>query len=193
MQEAEKPSETTERSDAMDTEAVRHILRETAEDITPASPSVFTRIEQSIDESTLPGTAQDTASILFLHGLLDRVRDYFNRPHLAWGIVAVQTIALCLFVIFTPLHNQSNYQTLSADPTDRQTPAAPTFYVMFNDKATIQEIQGLLSQINAVIINGPGKRGIYTIRFLHSPSTGAAKITTWLNNSSIITFIEKVY
>lgn len=192
MQEAEKPSETTEKSDAMDTEAVRHILRETAEDIAPVSPLVFTRIEQSINESSLPGTAQNATSISPLRALLNGVHDYFNKPQLAWGIVAVQTIALCLFVVFSPLH-QNSYQTLSADQTGLQSPAAPTFYVMFHDKATIQEIQGLLTRMNAVIINGPGKRGIYTLQLSQSPAIEAENIKKWLNNSPIITFIEKVY
>ncbi|HEB70294.1 MAG TPA: hypothetical protein ENI88_11840 [Desulfobulbus sp.] len=191
MQKPEEVPEAVDNRDSLDTETVRHILKESAEDIRPAHPAVFARIEKSVEESSLADTEQPSPHSPSVQALRSKLRDYFSRPHLAWGVVAVQAVALCLFVAYAPV--RSSYQTLSAGRTDIQAPAGPAFYVIFHENARIREIERLLTTTEAVIINGPGKRGIYTIRFSPMPSTTVKELCATLKKSSLITFIEQAY
>ena len=184
-------SEKRPERDTMDTATARHIMKKTAEDVPPAHPALFARIEESIADSTCPGKARHTPSVSPVQALLQAVRDYFSRPHLAWGIVAVQAIALCLFVAYSPITN--TYHTLSAKRADIQKTTGPVFYVIFRNNAQLGEIEQLLTRTNGAIINGPGKRGIYTIRFHPTPSATVKKILATLKSSCLVTFIEKAY
>ncbi len=175
----------------LDSATARHILEETAEVIPPADPELFARIEESIAGSLPTGQPQQTPSISSLQTLLNTIRDYFRRPQLAWGVAAVQAIVLCLFIASTPVKN--NYHTLSTGQTDMEPPAGSTFYVIFHENAQLRDIEQLLTRTNGTIINGPGKRGIYTIRFYSAPTATGKNILTSLKDSSLITFIERAY
>jgi hypothetical protein len=190
MSESGNTSKTNKTVDGLDSATTSRILKETAANIPPPSPAVFKRIEQSINE--LSPSTEVAASSSSLQSFFNRMYDYFNRPRLAWGVVAVQAIALCLFFAFSPTKN--TYQTLSSDQTAVQSPAVPSFYVIFQDDARIQEIEHLLTQIDAVIVNGPGKRGIYSLKLLQSQSSANIdNLLLTLKKSPLITFIEKVY
>ena len=175
----------------MDTATARHIMKKTAENVPPAHPALFARIEESIEGPSPVSNARQTPSVSPVQALLNTVRDYLRRPQLAWGIVAVQAIVLCLFIASAPIKN--TYHTLSANRTNIEAQAGPIFYVIFHKNARLREIEQLLTRTNGTIINGPGKRGIYTIRFHPTPSATVKKLLTTLNNSSLITFIERAY
>jgi len=175
----------------METATVRHILKKTAEDIPSAHPALFARIEESIGDFPLAGKEQHAPSSSPVQDLFCKLRGYFSRPQLAWGVVAVQAIALCLFVAYSPVTN--TYQTLSADRADTQVTAEPIFYVIFHGNAQLGEIEQLLTRSNAAIINGPGKRGIYTIRVHPELPMTVKEVLTTLEDSSLIMFIEQAY
>ena len=191
MPASEKRPEADKKRDTMDTATARHILKKTAEDIPPAHPALFARIEESIGDSSPIGNANQASLVSPVQALLNTVRDYFSRPQLAWGIVAVQAIVLCLFIASAPIKN--TYHTLSANRTNIETQAGPIFYIIFHENARLREIEQLLARTNGAIINGPGKRGIYTIRFHPTPSATVKKLLTTLKDSSLITFIEQAY
>ena len=191
MSASEERPKAEKKRDTMDTATARHILQKTAEDIPPAHPALFARIEESIGDSPLAGKEQQAPSCAPIQDLFCKLRDYFSRPQLAWGIVAVQAIVLCLFVAYSPI--TSTYHTLSANRVDIKGTAGPIFYVIFHENAQLREIEQLLTRTNAAIINGPGKRGIYTIRIHPASPTTVKKLLTTLKDSSLITFIEKAY
>lgn len=183
---------TTKKPDALDTETIRRILIETARDIAPASPALFSRIEQNIEESTSGRGTGKAVFPSFLQALAARLRDYFNRPQLAWGVVAAQTIVLCLFLLFSPVQENS-YQTLSTNQPD--TGSIQSFQVIFDTGAGIHEMEQLLRKAGAIIVNGPGPGGVYTIQ-LHRPQLGpSAKNNTllMLKQSPLVTFLGKTY
>ncbi|HHL35219.1 MAG TPA: hypothetical protein ENJ30_12720 [Desulfobulbaceae bacterium] len=191
MSKSENLSDTAKEQENLDSATARHILQQTAEDIPPAHPALFARIEESIKEPTPVGNAHQPPSVSPVQALLNMIRNSFRRPQLAWGIVAVQAIVLCLFIASAPIKN--TYHTLSANRTDIGAQAGPIFYVIFHENARLREIEQLLARTNGAIINGPGKRGIYTIRFHPTPSATVKKLLTTLKNSSLITFIERAY
>ncbi len=191
MPTSEERPEADKKRDTMDTATARHIMKKTAENVPPAHPALFARIEESIEGPSPVSNARQTPSVSPVQALLNTVRDYLRRPQLAWGIVAVQAIVLCLFIASAPIKN--TYHTLSANRTNIEAQAGPIFYVIFHKNARLREIEQLLTRTNGTIINGPGKRGIYTIRFHPTPSATVKKLLTTLNNSSLITFIERAY
>ncbi len=191
MSKSENLSGMAKEQRNLDAATARHILEETAAVIPPADPELFARIEESIAGSLPTSQPQQTPFISSLQTLLKTIRDYFRRPQLAWGVVAVQAIVLCLFIASAPI--KDTYHTLSADKTDIGAQAGPIFYVIFHENARLRQIEQLLARTNGTIINGPGKRGIYTIRFQPAPAARGKKMLTTLKDSPLITFIERAY
>ena len=186
-----KASGTEIHDEPLDDATVRRLFRETAKDIPPADSILFERIEESIEQTRLPASSYCSSFTTFARSLLERFRVLFSRPQLAWGIAGMQAIALCFFLIHVP--GQQSYQTLSADPVSQHDETAPVFYVIFRDDAQIGEVKHFLEKNKAMIVNGPGKRGIYTIQFTRKDLLTAKEQTAILASSPLIIFAEQVY
>ncbi|WP_457575166.1 hypothetical protein [Desulfomarina sp.] len=183
MQNRPHRPETTESRDTFDDETMRRILKETAEDVTPAGPAVFSRISKSVG---LPKKTEKSRWIF-----MDRLRDFFVQPQFAWGFAAMQTIVLCLFLVYSP-HKQQTYEVLSASRIETAS-SGPSFHIIFNNSARMIEIEALLQQTGAMIINGPGKRGIYTMKLKKKQSDNIKARLEILKQSSLVSFIEQAY
>ncbi len=186
-----KASGTGIHDEPLDSATVRRLLRETAKDIPPADSILFERIEESIEQTGFPALSLCSSFTTSARSLPERFRVFFGRPQLAWGIVGMQAIALCFFIIHVPV--QQSYQTLSVDPASQHDETAPVFYVIFREDAQIGEMKHFLEKNNAMIVNGPGKRGIYTICFTRKDSLTAKEQAAILSSSPLIIFAEQVY
>ncbi len=185
-------AQTSGEPEALDAATTRRILQQTAEDIPPAAPDVFARIEEAITPSSFADNGDMTSPPSFLSTLVERLHDLVAQPRIAWGVAAAQAIVLCLFFAFFP--GNTTYQTLSGNQISQQEDiTAPTFTVIFQDNATIGAVETLLKQVDATIINGPGRRGIYTITLASTGKTNRDEALKNLQNSSLITFIEQAY
>lgn len=122
---------------------------------------------------------------------MDRLRDFFVQPQFAWGFAAMQTVVLCLFLVYSP-QKQQTYEVLSASRIET-TSSGPSFHIIFNDSARMVEIESLLQQTGAMIINGPGKRGIYTMRLKKNQTDNLETRLEILKQSSLVNFIEQAY
>jgi hypothetical protein len=183
MQRNKNTSETDKNRDVFDDDTMRRILKETAEEVKPVNPAIFSRISQSIERQEKTEKSR--------WSFMDRLRDYFAMPQLAWGFAAMQTVVICLFLVYSPQKQQA-YQVLSSSRVETAS-SGPSFYIMFNDSARITEIEHLLLQTGAKIIDGPGKKGIYTITFQHKQTNSVGTRLKTLQQSSLITFIEQIY
>ncbi len=183
MQNRQHRPETEENRDVFDDDTMRRILKETAEDVTPAGPAVFSRISKSV------GLPEKTEKNRW--SFMDRLRDFFVQPQLAWGFAAMQTIVLCLFLVYSP-QKQQTYEVLSANRIETAS-SGPSFHVIFNDSARMVEIESLLQQTGAMIINGPGKRGIYTMRLKKKQTDKIETRLEILKQSPLVSFIEQAY
>ena len=178
------------KDEPLDNATVRHVLRETAGDVPPAGAKIFERIERSIEQTQSPasGLSSSTAPA---RAILDRLRDFFGSPQLAWGVVGIQAIALCFFIIHVPV--QKSYQTLSVDQAGHYDETAPIFYVIFREDAQVGEVKLFLEKNSGMIVNGPGRQGIYTIRFTRNPLLTAKEQAAILSSSPLVIFADQVY
>ncbi len=190
MEHVNNPSGTDKNGKTLDIETTRRILRKTAEDIPAVSPAVFARIEQTLDKAA---PEKLDPEILPLQGLFNWFRNYVGRPQVAWGVVAVQAIAICFFLSFLPLTNQNTYQTLSTGNSGVLSREGVRFYVIFADNAKMSEIGNLFSGLNVAIAIGSGQKGIYTIKIVSSTSSETEELVTTLKTSPLIKFMEKAY
>jgi len=190
MSKKKNRAQISEEPETLDTAVTRRILKETAEDILPASPDVFARIEEAIALTAFSGKSNEIPTS-FLTTLVDRLRDLIVQPRIAWGVAAAQAIVLCLFFAFSSSDNL--YQTLSGNQAALQSPATPSFTVMFQDNATIKDIETLLAHADATIIGGPGNMGIYIITLTHTADHNRDESLKRLKSSSLVTFIEQAY
>ncbi len=192
MSKRENKTQISGEPETIDTAVARRILQETAEDILPASPDVFARIEQAITSTPFSENTSEVPPSSLLAPLVERLRNLIVQPGFAWGVAAAQAIVLCLFFAFSP--GSTTYQTLSGNQISQQEDiTAPTFTVIFQDNATIGAVETLLKQVGATIINGPGRRGIYTITLASAGKTSRDEALKNLQHSSLITFIEEAY
>jgi len=183
MQPNKNTSETDKNRDVFDDDTMRRILRETAEEVKPANPAVFSRINRAI------GYPEKTAGSRW--SFMNRLRDFFAIPQLAWGFAAIQTIVLCLFLVNSP-QKQQTYEVLSASQVET-TFSQPSFHVIFNNTAQMADIESLLQKTGAIITDGPEKRGIYTMRFKKRQTDNVENRLEILRQSSLINFIEQAY
>ncbi len=183
MQNKKHRPETKENRDIFDDETMRRILKETAEDVTPAGPAVFSRIGKSVG---LPEKKEKNR-----WSFMDRLRDFFAQPQFAWGFAVMQTIVLCLFLVYSP-QKQQTYEVLSANRVETAS-FGPSFHVIFDNNARMVDIESLLQQTGAMIINGPGKRGIYTMRLKKKQTGNIETRLEIFKQSPLVSFIEQAY
>ena len=93
---------------------------------------------------------------------------YLRIPSWAWQpavvlIVALQLVALGLFVAGVSVDKRGRYQVMSAPQT--QTAAGQAYNVIFQPEATEQQIRTLLLAYRAQFVEGPNRVGLYRIRF----------------------------
>ncbi len=191
MSKRENKTQISGEPEALDTEITRRIFKETAEDIPPASPDVFARIEEAITSTAFSEDADPILPPSFLAVLVNRLRDLIAQPRIAWGVAAAQAIVLCLFFAFSS--SDHFYQTLSGSQPGVQSTSSASFTVMFKNNATIGEIETLLAHAGATIIGGPGARGIYIITLAQPDNQDRNESLKRLKSSSLVTFIEEAY
>jgi hypothetical protein len=190
MKKSKDTSIEKKQPDTIDDKTMRRILKEAAQDIPPVNPAVFSRIERSISDSAAQNKSDVSSAESSLAALIKTFRTFFARPQFAWGVVAAQAIVLCLFFVFTP--GKSTYQTLSTGQADIQS-AATVFYVIFSDTARVKDIEQLLTQTNCIIVNGPVKNGIYTVKLQPPQTRNMEAFLETMQESPFITLIEQAY
>ena len=131
-----------------------HLLSRVESDL-DASPEVFARIEQRIDEASRPATARAVAQAS------PRGGSWWSwlRPASAFAL----GVLLCsaIFVLRGP-----EYQTLTSPaPTVPTTPtvSGQTLHVLFAPETTIEQANEALRMIDASIVAGPSDLGLLTV------------------------------
>lgn len=103
-------------------------------------------------------------------------------------VIAIQAVALGLLATSGVMPG-TRYQTATGEA---QSPAKGTFaLIRFADKASAAEIAALLSDMDAVIVDGPKPDGIFKIRLSSSELAGAerdALLKKLLSNQTLVTY-----
>lgn len=90
---------------------------------------------------------------------------------LAAGVVLVfQTVII--LVLVASLSGHGSYATLS-EASSRLGPG-PDFQIVFTPVVTTRQVQGLLGELGATIVNGPSSLGVYTVSVPVGPRHAAA-------------------
>jgi hypothetical protein len=189
MQKEKKIDGTMPQFDTIEDDAIRFFLRKTAGDVPPVEDAVLLRIREKTGNASDFAGHQESVSNSIIQNFIDRIHFLLTRPYLAWGVVAVQAVVLCILIISSP--QQAIYQILSSDQLTGQYPV-PALYVMFDDEATIGDIEKLLAGTGGIIINGPGKKLVYTIQFQRETTESINKIINLLQGNPLITFVEYI-
>ncbi len=175
-----------------DTAVLRRIMRQSAEDIPPVSSDLFARIEAQIDgQQTITATIDTGQEKSLLTAIMTTLRQFFAMPQVGWGVAAVQAVGIALFFSLYPA-NQA-YQTLSAEQYSAEQANRQTYYLMFSREARQGDIEQLLQDVGGSIINGPGTRGIFTLRLTEQHKQSRVARQEMLQQSPLVTFFEKSY
>ena len=128
-----------------------HLLSRVESDL-DASPEVFARIEQRIDEAARPATARAVARAS------PRGGSWWSwlRPASAFAL----GVLLCsaIFVLRGP-----EYQTLTSPAPPASTASGQTLHVLFAPETTIEQANEALRMIDASLIAGPSDLGLLTV------------------------------
>ena len=187
-EKTDRYAETCHEADLSE-DLVRRIVRKTAQTVPPVSGDIFTRIETAIESGGRPALDRPAPKMSVIREHIRQWLDLFFRPQVGWGLAAVQAAALCLFLVFSP--GRQAYNTLSM--SHESTVAGIHLYVMFDDTATVGEIEKLLRQMHGRIIDGPAGHGIYTITFETGSAATTAELLKKLQQDKIVTFAEQTY
>lgn len=118
-------------------------------------------------------------------GLLER---FMPSPALSFGLVAAQL--LIIIALGTYIASQkTEFRTLSAPSTAAR--QALKINIVFNDKASVKEINALLTQLNCSIIEGPAVSGLYVIGIEADGDING--VLSSLRKSKIVVMAGKAY
>lgn len=150
------------------------------------SSDVFSRIMENIEhienrqEKRAPGES-------IFNTISEYIKNFLAAPKFAWSVAAVQ-MAVILFFVF-PFHGEIKFQTLSTNEVELQT--GVQINVVFHDMAVEKQIRDLLNDLNANIISGPSKTGLYIIKINDTGNKNLVLNT--LKTSALIKFAQARY
>ena len=128
-----------------------HLLSRVESDL-DASPGVFARIEQRIDQAMRPADARAVARTSWWGaGWWSWLRPV---PAFALGVL------LCSVVFIT---QQSQYETLTSTAPPVSADARQTLHVLFAPQTPIEQSNSALRAIGASIVDGPTELGLLTV------------------------------
>ena len=147
------------------------------------SETAFRRIEASIRKTE---TRRSTKPLSFCSQRLHAAAaGLFDRPRLAWALVAVQMAIIVLLV--AGQKPSPTYRTLSASPRTVEAPAV--LQVVFQEQTTEVQIRNVLLGIGATIVAGPNPEGLYTL-VLADPSRVREALEK-LKQNPVVRFAQK--
>ncbi|MDD2724885.1 MAG: zf-HC2 domain-containing protein [Methylovulum sp.] len=111
---------------------------------------------------------------------------------LVWAL-ALETIvlaALVLFVVLPRLDQQTSGQTVFQTLSDAHAPTVaglPRVHIVFADDIMIGDLRLLLVSVNARLVDGPSKLGVYTVELatVGNPDATALAIATLRKHSKV--------
>ena len=120
---------------------------------------IMNKIESQEKESLAP--KEEFKFDLGLNRLFEFIKDTIFTPQVGWSL-AIAQLAVILFLVFsTPAPHDKIFQTLSNTSTD---PASGNqVNVVFKEDAVQKNVQELLHDVDATIINGPSENGMYIL------------------------------
>lgn len=125
------------------------------------SPDIFLkvmnkiRVEERLEE-VLPSTRKDPSKISVI---MDGFRRFFSMPGPAWTLAAVQAVAL-LIIVFSG-QSETGFKTLSGGDEAAQNDIK--LNVVFNETAQQGDINRLLMELGATLVDGPAETGLYVV------------------------------
>ncbi|MFP7753085.1 hypothetical protein ACLG6S_00240 [Thermodesulfobacteriota bacterium B35] len=175
----------------MDDALLRELFNDASGDIEQVPPTLFSRIEERINDAGAGQMASPGRLAATWSRLRQWLRSQSGRPRLAWGLAGVQAVAIVLLLIFS--NGSPPYHTLSAPQDAFSTCRSVALHVIFKESSRIGDIDRLLLQVGASIVNGPGRRGIYTLAVPREKYTDQADIIEVLKRSPLVSFVGPVY
>ena len=142
------------------------------EKIPQPSGAVYSRIAARIREQDCPG-------------LFGR---FLASKKLSFAFIAAQFLIILALGIYI-VQTKPDYRTLNAPP--KETGSSLKINIVFKETATEAEIRQLLLKVNAHIIDGPKRSGLYLIEVLFPEE--AEKSLSVLQNNTIVEVAEKSY
>ncbi len=149
------------------------------------SSDVFSRIMENIgheheQEKRAPGES-------IFNTISEYIKNFLSAPKLAWSVAAVQMAVILFFVFLLP--SETKFQTLSTNGIELKT--GVQINVVFHDMAVEKQIRDLLNDLNATIISGPSKTGLYIILIKDTPDK--ANVLNILKDSALVKFAQARY
>jgi hypothetical protein len=147
------------------------------------SPDVFSRIMENIEHGQEKRVAQES----IFNKISEYIKNFLSTPKLAWSVAAVQMAVILFFVFSFP--GEIKFQTLSTNEVQLKT--GIKINIVFHDMAVEKQIRDLLNDLNANIISGPSKTGLYIILIKDTPNK--ANVLNILKNSALVKFAQARY
>ncbi len=165
-------------ADAVEEErALRAGLQRMAEETEPDSRAILARIEQKIGTEQKAG--RDRPGMI--HQMASWMTQLFSAPRLAWGLCAVQALALVLLLVA----RQPEYRTMSVE--HRPHSGEIVMNVIFKEDTKVPQMVLLLKKIHGKIIDGPGQGGLFIVKV---PEPQAAEA---IERAAIVEFAKTAY
>ncbi len=111
--------------------------------------------------------------------------DLFRSPRLSWGLVAVQ-LGIILLLVFG-LSEGDRFRTLSS--TEPPLRKGVRIQVVFHQDSMEKDIREILTQVDAIIIGGPSREGLYILKVKDDQEI--ERVLDVLRQSRIVRFAEK--
>ncbi len=133
--------------------------------------------EEQVKQTTPPESRQ---------GWLDKFRDLFSNPFVAWGVALAQFAIVAVIVFQTPTEDSDiRYQSLSVDTLQH----TASINVVFTETTTLAQLNALLLEYQLQIISGPGRGKAYRLGIKQGVKLD--DVVQQLRQSDNIRFVEK--
>ena len=162
---------------------IKQSYSDLGEELPSPSPDVFSRIMEKIRVE--PEKEIEHASVI--ETIMEKIKPCLSAPRFAWSVAAVQMAAIIILVFCLPY--ETKFQTLST--TDPQLKSGVQINIVFQETAEEKKIRTLLNDLDATIINGPSKNGLYII--IIKDTRNKTHVLETLKASDLVKFAQSRY
>lgn len=155
------------------------------------SPEVFSRIMDNVAAQEAENKVKSAPRDSVIDLLVERFKEFFAVPQLAWSVAAVQMAVILFFVVYNPAIEKqpAQFQTLSSSTAQMETGLQAN--VIFHETVMEKEIRSLLNEIDATIISGPSESGLYVLLIKDAKTDD--QVLKILKSSVLVKFAQKKY